>query len=131
MGTQTTKSRARRANALVDDLTSRFQSMPASSDSEVQTEPVTEAEAADLGAFCLAIADGLTEEDIRQRDPDLFRRLQARYMTEAEITRERLNQLPHRQAPLPATRARPLSGVSPGARSGAGPIPPLGQWREV
>ncbi len=84
------------AVSVIDDLTSGIENMVPSSDGAPKTEPVTKAEAADLTAFNLAIADGLTEEDIRKRDPDLFRRVQARYMTEAEITQDRLNQLPHR-----------------------------------
>ena len=79
---------------------------------------MTKEEAADLVAFSLAIADGLTEEDVRLRDSDLYRRVQARALTQAEMTRDRLNQLLHR----PATRVRPLSAVAPGERSGTGPI---------
>ena len=57
---------------------------------------MTKEEAADLMAFLRAIADGLTEADIRLRDPDLYRRVQARALTQAEMTRDRLNQLLHR-----------------------------------
>lgn len=88
------RKRARAARAFTDEL---FNSIDSSvPPDERRTEPVTEEEAADLVKFCLAVADGLTEEDIRRREPDLFRRLQARYLTQAEITRDRLDQLPYR-----------------------------------
>ena len=87
------RRRARAARAFADELFDSIDS--AVLPDEGRTEALTEEEKADAVAFCLAIKDGLTEEDIRQRDPDLFRRVQARYMTQAEITRDRLNQLPY------------------------------------
>lgn len=82
------------ASLLTDDLIKTFEhSAPAEAE---RTELVTDEEMADLWAFHLALADGLTEVEIRKRDPDLYRRLQARYLTQAELTRDRLNQLPYR-----------------------------------
>ena len=112
----------RRAQRIGADADGLLKSVKAIAPAELKkTKAVTKEEAADLVAFLLAIANGLTEADIRQRDPDLYRRVQACALTQTEMTRNRLNQLLHR----PATRARPLSAVSPGERSGTGPIPPL------
>lgn len=88
------RKRARAARTFTDELFDSIES--ALPPDEGRTEALTDEEVADLWAFHLAIADGLTEEDIRKREPDLYRRLQARYLTQAEITRDRLNQLPYR-----------------------------------
>ena len=88
------KRRAQGIGAYADELLKSVEaSAPAGSK---KPQELTEEEVADLVAFCLAVADGLTEEDIRKRDPDLYRRVQARYMTQEEITRDRLDQLPYR-----------------------------------
>ena len=86
--------RAQGVSAYADALLKSVEaSAPAGSK---ETQAVTKEEAADLVAFLLAIEDGLTEEDIRKRDPDLFRRVQARHMTQEEITQDRLDRLPYR-----------------------------------
>ena len=83
------------AIAVGEDLTSASAARSPAEDAG-RTEPVTTEEAAALGASSLAIADGLTEEDSRERDPDVFRRVQARSLTQAERTQDRLNQFPSR-----------------------------------
>ena len=124
MAWQAARGLGRRAQGMdvsMDELTTMIDTLSPSPEEGRGRSRSPRKEAADLVAFSLAIADGLTEADIRLHDPDLYRRVQAHALAQAEITRDRLNQLLHR----PATRARPLSAVSPGERAGTGPIPPL------
>ena len=86
--------RARGLAALTDELMQSIERLPTADTG--REEIVTDAEAEDLWAFHLALSDGVSEADIRQRDPDLYQRLQSRYLTQAEMTRDRLNQLPYR-----------------------------------
>lgn len=86
--------RARGLAALTDELIQSVENLtPAEAGRE---KIVTDEEAEDLWAFQLALSDGVSEAEIRRRDPDLYRRLQERYLTQAEMTRDRLNQLPCR-----------------------------------
>ena len=54
----------------------------------------------------------MTEDEFRRTEPAVYQRLQSRYLTQAEMTRERLHPLPYRSTPLAAPRALPLSDVS-------------------
>ena len=86
--------RARGLAALTDELMKSVENLaPAEAGRE---KSLTDEEAADLWAFHLALSDDVSEAEIRQRDPDLYRRLQERYLTQEEMTRDRLNRLPYR-----------------------------------
>ena len=86
--------RAQGVSAYADALLKSVEASASAGSKE--TQALTEEEAADAAAFLLMVADGLTEEDIRKRDPDLFRRVQERHMTQEEITQDRLDRLPYR-----------------------------------
>ena len=49
--------------------------------------------AADLWTLHLALANNMTEDEFRRTEPAVYQRLQSRYLTQAEMTRDRLNQL--------------------------------------
>ena len=40
--------------------------------------------------------EAVTEDEFRRTEPAVYQRLQSRYLTQAEMTRERLHQLPYR-----------------------------------
>lgn len=86
--------RARGLAALTDELIKAVENMtPAQAGGE---KSLTGEEIKDLWAFHVALSDGVSEAEIRRRDPELYRRLQERYLTQEEMTRDRLNQLPDR-----------------------------------
>ena len=47
----------------------------------------------------------MTEDEFRRTEPEVYQRLQSRYLTQAEMTRERLHPLPYRSTPLTARPA--------------------------
>ena len=61
-----------------------------------QVEAVSEDTAADLWTLHLALANNMTEDEFRRKEPEVYQRLQSRYLTQAEMTRDRLHQLPYR-----------------------------------
>ena len=86
--------RARGATQLAGDLTRLLRDIQPADMGQV--EPVSEDTAADLWTLHLALANNMTEDEFRRTEPAVYQRLQSRYLTQAEMTRDRLNQLPYR-----------------------------------
>ena len=93
-GPDSISRRARGATQLAGDLTRLIRDIR--QDELGQVEAVSEDTVADLWTLHLALADDMTEDEFRRTEPEVYQRLQSRYLTQAEMTRDRLNQLPYR-----------------------------------
>ena len=86
--------RATGATQLASDLTRLIRDIKP--DDMGQVEPVSAETAADLWTLHLALADDMTENEFRGKEPAVYKRLQSRYLTQEELTRDRMEQLPFR-----------------------------------
>ena len=86
--------RAQGARQLARDLTDLLRDIQPADMGQI--EAGSEDTAADLWTLHLALANNMTEDEFRRKEPEVYQRLQSRYLTQAEMTRDRLNQLPYR-----------------------------------